>query len=87
MADLSHPEAARFDLGIDDGVVVTKVDPHSAAARGGVRPGDVVIKVGDQVIDDLRDYRRALESYDSGDTILLRLQRGDTVRLMGLELS
>ena len=87
VADLSHPEAARFDLGIDDGVVVTKVDPHSAAARGGVRPGDVVIKVGDKTIEDLRDYRRALDGYDKGDTILLRLQRGDTVRLMGLELS
>ena len=76
-----------MNLGIDDGVVVTKVDPHSAAARGGVRPGDVVIKVGDQIIGDLRDYRRALDSYNSGDTILLRLQRGDIVRLMGLELS
>ena len=63
------------------------MDPHSAAARGGVRPGDVVFKVGDQTVDDLRDYRRALERYDSGDTILLRLQRGDTVRLVGLELS
>ena len=87
VADLSHPEAARFNVGTDDGVVVTKVDPHSAAARGGVRPGDVVVKVGDQTIEDLRDYRRALERYDSGDTILLRLQRGDTVRLVGLELS
>ncbi len=87
VADLSHPEAARFNVDTDEGVVVTKVDPHSAAARGGVRPGDVVIKVGDETIEDLRDYRRALERYDSGDTILLRLQRGDTVRLMGLELS
>ncbi|GAG19498.1 unnamed protein product, partial [marine sediment metagenome] len=86
VADLSHPEAARFDVDTDDGVVVTRVDPHSAAARGGVRPGDVVVKVGDRTIDNLQDYRRALERYEQGDTILLRLQRGDTVRLVGIEL-
>ncbi len=87
VADLSSAEAARFRIETDNGVVVTDVDPRSRAARNGVRPGDVVVKVGNRAIENIRDYRRALNEYKKGETVLLRLERGDTVRLVGIELS
>ncbi|MEE9465316.1 MAG: Do family serine endopeptidase [Candidatus Neomarinimicrobiota bacterium] len=87
VAELTSGDATRFRIEAENGVVVTDVDPRSKAARSGVRPGDVVVKVGNHSIDNIRDYRRALEQYDAGDTVLLRLVRGDTVRLVGIELS
>ena len=87
VADLDSREAQRFDLRAEDGVLVTRVNPRSKAARGGIRPGDVVVRINDQKIRNLRDYRQALKGYKKGDTILLRIVRGEVFLFVGLELS
>ena len=87
VANLDSREAQRFDLRVDDGVLVTRVDPRSKAARGGIRPGDVVVEISDKKIRNLRDYRQALKGYDEGDFIKLRIARGDVFLYVGLELS
>ena len=87
VADLDSREAQRFDVQAEDGVLVTRVNPRSKAARGGIRPGDVVVRINDQKIRNLRDYRQALKGYKKGDTILLRIVRGEVFLFVGLELS
>ncbi len=57
----------RFELKAGSkGVVVTKVDPDGAAAEKGVRPGDVIVEVNQdlvkapsEVVDRVKDARRA----------------------------
>ena len=46
------------------GVVVSGVIPNSRASRAGLRPGDVIRRVGKNVINDLADYRAALKGRD-----------------------
>jgi len=87
VADLDSREAQRFDVRVDDGVLVTRIDPRSKAARGGIRPGDVVVRIDDNKIRNLRDYRQALKGYDEGDFIKLRIAREDVFLYVGLELS
>ncbi|UCD39116.1 MAG: Do family serine endopeptidase [Fidelibacterota bacterium] len=87
VADLDSRDALRFDPRLDDGVVVTRVDPSSPAARVDIRPGDIIVRVGDTEVNDLRDYRQAMKAYKSGDTVLLRIARGDVLLFRGLELS
>ncbi len=87
VADLDSREAQRFDLQAEDGVLVTRVDPRSKAARGGIRPGDVVVRIDDNKIRNLRDYRQALKGYKQGDNVLLRVVRGEVSLYVGLELS
>jgi len=87
VVDLDSREAQRLDLSVDEGVLVTRINPRSKAARGGIQPGDVVVGIGDQKVKNLRDYRQALEAYKEGDTILLRVIRGDAFLFVGLELS
>ena len=87
VADLDSWEAQRFDVQVEDGVLVTVVNSHSKAARGGIRPGDVVVKIDDRKIRNLRDYKQALKGYDEGDFIKLRIARGEVFLFVGLELS
>lgn len=87
VADLDSREAQRFDLQAEDGVLVTRIDPRSKAARGGIRPGDVVVRIDDNKIRNLRDYRQALKGYKQGDNVLLRVVRGEVSLYVGLELS
>jgi len=84
---LDSQEAQRFNVRVDDGVLVTRINPRSRAARGGIQPGDVVVKIDDVRIRNLRDYRQALKEYKKGDTVLLRIVRGEVFLYVGLELS
>lgn len=43
-----------------NGLIVTAVPPGAAAARAGVRPGDVVLRFNDARVDRLDDYARAV---------------------------
>ena len=57
-----------------DGVRLTQVVPDSAAARAGLREGDVLVRLGDRVVDGFEDLV----------TTLRRHQRGDQVRILYL---
>ena len=48
------------------GVLVTEVDPVSAAAREGMRPGDVILKVNGQAVETVRDASQALQAIKKG---------------------
>jgi serine protease Do len=47
-------------------VLITDVDPTSTAAREGVRPGDVILKVNGQAVEAVRDASQALQAIKQG---------------------
>jgi len=55
------------------GVLITEVDPVSAAAREGVRPGDVILKVNGQAVETVRDASQALQAIKQGGAARLLL--------------
>jgi serine protease Do len=55
------------------GVLVTDIDPTSSAARGGVRPGDVILKVNGQSVPSVSDASRALQAVRQGGAARLLL--------------
>jgi serine protease Do len=46
------------------GVLVMNVDQFSVAWNSGLRRGDVITRVGDQGVNDLNQYRRAIADHD-----------------------
>jgi serine protease Do len=48
------------------GALVTDVDPTSTAARSGVRPGDVILKVNGQAVQSVSEASAVLQSIRSG---------------------
>lgn len=60
---------APADRQLGKGAVVGKVEPHSAAARHHVKPGDVIIRAGDKDVkgpDDVREYLNSFREATSG---------------------
>jgi len=55
------------------GVLITDVDPMSAAAREGVRPGDVILKVNGQAVETVRDASQALQAIRQGSAARMLL--------------
>lgn len=80
------PSIAR-QLGIPpttSGVVVTSVDPSSAAAAGDLQEGDVIQEVNRRPVHDVAQFHRALE-VAGHQSVLLLVRRGDSTHFIVIE--
>jgi aminopeptidase YwaD len=65
-----------------DGVKLASVLPDTAAARAGLKDGDVIIRMGDTAVNSLEDIRQTLSTRKPGDAIsVLYLRDGDDHRV------
>jgi len=72
--------AARQQLRLGDeaqGVVVSQVDPNSAAADAGIRAGDLVAEVNHQSVTSVSEFEQAMRNTQT-KAILLRIVREGT---------
>jgi Do/DeqQ family serine protease len=71
------PELSReFDLKRPAGVVVTAVTDKSPAARAGLKPGDVIVAVADQAVDDPNAFNYRFTTHPLGGKVNLAVVRG-----------
>ena len=77
-AEELYPElAAEYELPVEYGAVLVRVEPGSPAAQAGVQAGDIVTAIGDQPIDAQRSFTEALFQFEPGATVPVTLIRGD----------
>jgi serine protease Do len=62
-------------FGTKDGVLVSSVTPNSAAAKAGVKAGDVITSVNGSSVNDAADLRRRLQDVDEGAEFSLGIVR------------
>ena len=55
--------------------MIADVEQGSPAARGGLRPGDVIVRVGREPVATAADAQRELGRVPSGGTAFLRIVR------------
>jgi serine protease Do len=81
------PEIAR-ELGydVDHGVVVANVVPGSVAGDAGIRRGDLIKEVNHGAVDSVGDLQDDLSKMDSGDTVLLLVQRGQNTFFAAMKM-
>ena len=85
--DLTTELLTDYDISKDvKGVVVTAIDSRSAAFSEGLRPGDVITRVGQKNVESTDDYFKLLNEESRGDTVLLLVKRKDVSRFMTLEM-
>ncbi len=75
-------------LGLEDGVagvVVTEVEPLGPAARAGLRPGDVITSVENDLVADEGDFVSALRRHTVDDGVRLTVRRGELRHFVWLQ--
>jgi len=65
----------RKQMGIDHGLLVQDVD--GAAAKAGIRPGDVILSMNNSGITGIEQFARLLADNPAGRTVALLVRRGD----------
>jgi len=72
-----------------DGVVVTEVDPKSAAAERGFKEGDVILEVAGKPVTNAGDVREAINAArtDNKNSVLMRIKSGGSSRFVAVPLA
>jgi serine protease Do len=72
-----------------DGVVVTEVDPKSAAAERGFKEGDVILEVAGKGVNSAGDVREAITAAhnDNKNSVLMRVKSGGQSRFVAVPLA
>lgn len=68
-------------------LVVEHTQPDSPAAKAGLKPGDVVLKVGEKEIVDNVDWERSLLGRKPGEAVTVVVRRGDKTETLTLALA
>jgi S1-C subfamily serine protease len=67
--------AASLKLNSANGVIVSQVQPGSAAERAGLKRGDVILALTGNVVSDANSFRNEIAGTPPGRTVTLRIWR------------
>jgi Do/DeqQ family serine protease len=84
--DISLTKRLRHKIKPDSGVIISDILPDSYLYEIGVRTGDVIVKLDENIIENVDDYKKIVIKYRTKSSVVLLLQRGEnkyyiTVRL------
>jgi serine protease Do len=72
-----------------EGVIVTEVDPKSAAAERGFKEGDVILEVAGKTVANAGEVREAINAAraDNKNSVLMRIKSGGSSRFVAVPLA
>jgi serine protease Do len=82
--DLTPELREQFKLDQTNGVIVSGVEDGGPAARGGIRPGDLITEANREPVRSLRDFQRILGQLRPGVSLLLLVRREGSSRFVVL---
>jgi serine protease Do len=82
--ELSADERSELGLG-DRGLLVQKVGP-GPVAEAGIRPGDILLRIGRQPLSEVGQLKAAVEELPRGRPVAVQIRRGDNTLFVSLTL-
>ena len=77
--DVTPPLARQMDLPVTNGVVVTDIEEGSLAEASGLQPGDVVLELNRQSVNNFATFQRLADPLKPTDLALLLVNRQGNV--------
>jgi serine protease Do len=76
-----------YNLKEHTGVVITSVDPNSFAALAGIKPGDMVIKLDNENVYSIDQFKNILKQKSNENVISILLKRGESTLFVTIQKS
>jgi serine protease Do len=86
VSDLTAELAQQYGYENVKGVIITRIDPTSEAARKGLREGDVIKEVNRKRVTSVAEFTKIIRSAKPGDVVLFLAQRGKNNFFVALEI-
>jgi S1-C subfamily serine protease len=86
VAEVAPEVLDQFGVETGTGAFIADVDPDSAAADAGLRPGDVIVAVDGDEVTGSDEVVGIIRSHDPGDEIEITVERGGSERTLTAEL-
>ncbi len=67
--------AYRYGLPVESGAYISKVDSGSPAAMAGIKVGDIITQIGDQILNEDHPFINVLYDFSTGETTTLEFIR------------
>jgi S1-C subfamily serine protease len=74
--DVNPKLVAYYDLPTEKGVVVTNVIPGSEAEKSGIEVADILVRMDDIEINNVRDLIKVINNHKVGDSVAMEFFRG-----------
>jgi len=68
----------RYDLAVEEGVLITQVVPDSPADKAGIAPGDIITVLAGEKIATAEEMIRIIHTSEIGQRVEITFWRGDT---------
>jgi serine protease Do len=78
--------AESLDLKDKHGALVAGVEPGSPAERGGIKPGDVIVRMNGEKLDDFNDLPKLVASVKAGSESTVEVERLGKTRKLKVEI-
>jgi len=79
----SAEEREQLGLALNEGVLVARISGE-AAQRAGLRPGDVILRVGRTAVGSAKAFAEAVKDVAAGDTAMLLVRRGEQTQFVAV---
>ena len=87
VAPLTSDLASKYQLDSSlGGVVITSVDMGGPAQQAGLREGDLIVEINRSPTKDIEHFNEQVRDLKKGDTVLLRVVRGNRSFYVGFQL-
>lgn len=63
----------------EKGMRIDGVTEGKPAHKAGFQKGDVVLQMGEHMVDDMMGYMKALSKFEAGNTTIVKVKRGDQI--------
>ena len=75
--DVTPALASRFDLPVKEGIVITRLVSDGPAYLAGIRPGDIIVKLDNQLTPGMAKFLTILWTHHVGDIVDVEYIRGN----------
>jgi serine protease Do len=83
--ELTPKLAESLGTELDHGLIVSDVEPESAAAEAGILRGDIILEINREKVEKVAQYIKALQAAQEKKSILLLIQRDQNTRFVVIE--